>query len=105
MAASKPKETEWAKRKRRAEMRAAHVAEHGDGCEICGNVPKRGGLHEDHDHKTGAHRGWLCHRCNRALPTWVTVPWLFNAAAYLERARRRAAEAEARAATTAPARQ
>lgn len=72
----------WQVRKEREAARAAHVAEHGPGCQICGLVPKQG-LHFDHDHKTGAHRGWLCHRCNRALPTWVTEEWLLRAARYL----------------------
>jgi NAD-dependent dihydropyrimidine dehydrogenase PreA subunit len=77
------KETEWQRRKRIDSERAAYVAEHGNACQICGTVPKTRGLQWDHDHKTGAHRGWLCHRCNRALPTWVTVRWLYFAAAYL----------------------
>lgn len=77
-----PKETEWARRKRREAERAAHVAAHGPACQICGNVPRRG-LDQDHDHRTGLTRGWLCHRCNRALPSWVTVGWLLDAATYL----------------------
>lgn len=76
------KETEWARRQRRDRERAAHVAEHGPACQICGNVPKRG-LDQDHDHRTGVTRGWLCHRCNRALPSWVTARWLLKAARYL----------------------
>jgi hypothetical protein len=76
------RESEWQRRKRRERERADHVAEHGPACQICGNVPKRG-LDQDHDHRTGLTRGWLCHRCNRALPSWVTVRWLFLAAAYL----------------------
>jgi hypothetical protein len=79
-------ETDWQRRQRRTRQRAEHVAQHGPGCELCGNVPKRGGLHEDHDHKTTTHRGWLCHRCNRALPSWVTARWLLAAAIYLLRA-------------------
>jgi hypothetical protein len=78
----RPTETDWAKRKRREAERAAHVAEHGPACQLCGNVPRRG-LDEDHDHHTGLHRGWLCHRCNRALPNWVTPRWLVLAALYL----------------------
>jgi Recombination endonuclease VII len=80
------KETEWQRRQRRARERAEHVAEHGPACQICGNVPKRG-LDQDHDHKTGLTRGWLCHRCNRALPNWVTYLWLLKAARYVFRAR------------------
>lgn len=76
------RETEWQRRQRRDRERAAHVAEHGPACQLCGRVPKVG-LHEDHDHKTHQHRGWLCHRCNRALPTWVTPGWLIVAAIYL----------------------
>ena len=79
---SAPRETEWQRRQRRDRERAAHVAEHGPACQICGNVPKRG-LDQDHDHRTGKTRGWLCHRCNRALPTWVTHGWLIDAASYL----------------------
>lgn len=30
-------------------------------CDICHNEAK---LCWDHDHKTGLHRGWLCHYCN-----------------------------------------
>jgi hypothetical protein len=40
------KETEWARRQRRTRERAEHVAEHGPGCQICGAIPKSGGLAE-----------------------------------------------------------
>ncbi len=40
-------------------------------CECCGEPPQpkdRGlKLHFDHDHATGAFRGWICHRCNTTL--------------------------------------
>lgn len=85
--AKPPKETEWERRKRRDRERAEHVAKHGPGCQICGAVPKSGGLHQDHDHRTGRTRGWLCHRCNRGLPTWVNEEWLYAAATYLRYAR------------------
>lgn len=78
------RETEWQRRQRRDRERAEHVAEHGPACQICGNVPRRG-LDADHDHKSdGRTRGWLCHRCNRALPNWITAAWLRRAADYLE---------------------
>jgi Autographiviridae endonuclease VII len=57
----------------------------GGGCAICGAKPKTRRLHVDHDHKTGKVRGLLCHRCNRALPTWVTETWLLRAYGYLQR--------------------
>src|SRR5690348_4757006 len=53
------------------------------GCAICGSPPKTRRLHVDHDHRTRRVRGLLCHRCNRALPTWVTTEWLYRAADYL----------------------
>lgn len=76
------KETEWQRRNRRIRERAEHVAKHGPACQICGNVPKRG-LDQDHDHKTGETRGWLCHACNRKLWPGVTPAWLVRAALYL----------------------
>lgn len=62
----------------------ALLAAQGGGCAICGRPPsERRRLDTDHDHKTGRVRGLLCHRCNRALPNWITREWLFNAGAYL----------------------
>lgn len=78
------RETEWQRRKRRDLERAEHVAEHGPACELCGNVPKTRGLDQDHDHRTGKTRGWLCARCNRFLHSWMTPAWLRAAADYLE---------------------
>lgn len=77
--------TDWQTRKRIEAARAEFLAKHGPGCEICGTAPKTRGLQWDHDHKTGKHRGWLCWRCNRALPNWITVRWLLLAARYLNR--------------------
>lgn len=54
-------------------------------CAICPSTPKTRRLNVDHDHPTDTVRGLLCHRCNRALPTWVTPAWLRAAADYLER--------------------
>lgn len=62
---------------------ARMLAGQGGGCAICGAPPKTRRLHVDHDHKTGAVRGLLCFRCNRALPTYATVDWLKKAADYL----------------------
>lgn len=61
------------------------LAAQGGGCAICGTTPKTRRLDTDHDHATGAVRGLLCHRCNRALPTWVTPDWLARADVYLRR--------------------
>jgi ribosomal protein L32 len=79
-------ESEWRRRARREHERAVYVAEHGNVCELCGKPPKSRGLSEDHDHKTEAHRGWLCYRCNIILRPYVTLEWLRKAVAYLERA-------------------
>jgi hypothetical protein len=70
---------------RRERERAEYVAAHGNVCELCGNEPKTRGLHDDHAHRTGEHRGWLCWRCNNALPSWMDSAWLLKAAAYLAR--------------------
>ena len=59
------------------------LAAQGGVCAICGSPPKTRRLHVDHDHATGKVRGLLCHRCNRALPTWIVPRWLYAAAAYL----------------------
>lgn len=62
------------------------LAAQGFGCAICGRPPsERRRLDTDHNHKTGQVRGLLDHRCNRALPNWITPQWLRDAADYLER--------------------
>jgi hypothetical protein len=58
-------------------------------CAICGRAEtsrRTGRLSVDHDHETGALRGLLCNRCNRALGEFDDSPGrLRAAAAYLER--------------------
>jgi hypothetical protein len=67
------------------ERYAAMLADQGGGCAICGATPKNRRLNVDHDHKTGAVRGLLCHACNRfLLPRW-TPERLRVAANYVER--------------------
>lgn len=63
------------------------VAIFGETCGICGRRPsKTRRLDRDHDHKTGAKRGLLCARCNRALPGHIDITWLEKALNYLRRA-------------------
>jgi len=57
----------------------------GGRCALCPAEPKNRRLDLDHDHRTMQVRGLLCHRCNRALPDWVTADWLRRAADYVER--------------------
>ncbi len=57
----------------------------GENCGICGALRKTKRLDRDHDHRTGKPRGLLCHRCNRALPAWMTPAWMVKATAYLDR--------------------
>jgi hypothetical protein len=64
------------------------LAAQGGHCALCPNVPKTRRLHVDHDHATGRVRGLLCYRCNRALPHYVRVDWLYRAARYVENAER-----------------
>lgn len=59
----------------------------GGGCAICKKPPrpgKRGMLHVDHDHQTGAVRGLLCQSCNHGIGNFLdSVDLLACAAAYL----------------------
>ena len=55
----------------------------GGVCAICGRPPREGGrrLDVDHDHRTGAVRGLLDHRCNRGLGYFGDDPRRLEAAA------------------------
>jgi len=70
------------------------LAAQGGHCALCPSGPKSRRLHVDHEHSTGKVRGLLCHRCNRALPTWITAGWLCRVLTYLPG---RATNREARA--------
>lgn len=57
-------------------------------CECCGGGPKLGGtvMHLDHDHRTGAFRGWLCGSCNVGIGALGDdIAGLEHALAYLKR--------------------
>lgn len=49
---------------------ARMLAEQGGACAIhgCNRTPKTRRFHVDHDHRTGAIRGLLCHWHNRIMP-------------------------------------
>lgn len=63
----------------------AMLAAQDGHCALCPSKPGTRRLHVDHDHRTGKIRALLCHRCNRALPSWVTRDWLYNAMIYMGR--------------------
>jgi hypothetical protein len=57
------------------------IAEQNGKCALCGNEMSRPVV--DHDHRTGAVRGILCHPCNVKLPAVEDVVWGALARAYL----------------------
>jgi len=66
------------------------IDEQGGLCAICGKPASGKGhcsrLHVDHDHKTGAVRGMLCHRCNAGLGQFGDDSLVLEAAlAYLKK--------------------
>ncbi len=80
-----------------AKLRAKREAEIGPvprGCEICGECFGDGvhheGPHWDHNHSTGAGRGWLCRNCNSGLGSLGDNPRILERAA--EYLRKRGAE-------------
>jgi hypothetical protein len=73
----------------------AWVETFGEVCGICLIEPSADRrLDRDHDHRTGAARGLLCHRCNRTLGTQIDAAWLRRALAYVERAESAASRTE-----------
>lgn len=56
-------------------------------CECCAAPPNgKGTLHADHDHTTGAFRGWLCFKCNSGIGNLGdNAPGVRRALAYLRR--------------------
>lgn len=66
---------------------AERLRAQGGVCALCGRKPGRTRLAVDHDHATGAVRGLLHPRCNRALgPLEHSEEVLTRVIAYLERA-------------------
>lgn len=51
------------------------------GCAIQGEGRGRKGAHFDHNHQTGAARGWLCHLCNTGLGLLGDNPRILDRAA------------------------
>lgn len=75
------------------------LAEQGDCCVICGELPDPNGikaasrLHVDHDHVTGKVRALLCTRCNQGVGYFRDDPVLLRAMAeYIERHRKAVAD-------------
>ena len=62
---------------------ARMLAAQNGHCALCPNTPKTRRLSVDHDHRTGAVRGLLCYRCNRALPAYLPAEWFARAAEYV----------------------
>jgi hypothetical protein len=75
----------WLTNRRRARREATATRPRPMTCEVCGAAPSGRTLHWDHDHKSGAFRGWLCHHCNGVLGWAKDSPVTLRAlAAYLE---------------------
>lgn len=71
--------------------RTVEAGGHDGTCWLCGRREFRRRLARDHDHATGAFRGWLCMRCNVGLGLLGdTVERLEAAVEYLRDPRPRA---------------
>jgi len=57
------------RRQHELEMQYGKIRQEPPSCEACGTprTAMKNGLCADHDHATGAFRGWLCLHCNAAL--------------------------------------
>jgi hypothetical protein len=86
---------EW----RREIGRRSYAKKHGlpepsrpspDACELCNDpVSDKRRLALDHDHKTGAFRGWLCTSCNTGIgKLGDSIEGLMKAVAYLTNAKK-----------------
>ena len=73
--------------RRRGITRAAFDVALAGVCEICGTkFTTRKSMHLDHNHTTGAFRGFLCQGCNHGLGNFRDSPEVLRkAAAFLER--------------------
>ena len=67
----------WRKTNIDVEAAEAEFQKGKTACDLCG---RRGELHIDHDHETGAVRGSLCGPCNRGLGFLQDSPALLRAA-------------------------
>jgi hypothetical protein len=69
--------------RRRHRLEKAAGRPRPDHCERCGELHRY--ICFDHDHKTGAFRGWLCDRCNKVLGLVYDDPRILRILAdYLE---------------------
>ena len=63
-------------------------AQIGDPCDCC-TQPMKSTPHADHDHATGAWRGWVCRRCNIRLAAVDDANWMQRATEYKRRHEKR----------------
>jgi hypothetical protein len=87
--ANRQKTREWSNACTKRKQEALAGRPRPDACEVCGRVATTRALHLDHDHRTGAFRGWLCNNCNTVLGLVADdVEILDKLIVYLARSRR-----------------